>query len=88
MGIISWILVGLVSGWLADTVMKTRGQGCIFSMVLGIVGALVGGFVAGTLFGIPDPLSGFDLRTLIIAFLGAVVTILIVRAVMGRRPVA
>lgn len=86
MGIISWILVGLVSGWLADTLMKTRGQGCVFSMVLGIVGALVGGFLASTLFGIQDPLTGFDLRTLLIAFLGAVVTIFIVRAVMGRRP--
>jgi uncharacterized membrane protein YeaQ/YmgE (transglycosylase-associated protein family) len=86
MGIISWILVGLVSGWLADTLMKTRGQGCVFSMVLGIVGALVGGFLASTIFGIQDPLTGFDLRTLLIAFLGAVVTIFIVRAVMGRRP--
>jgi uncharacterized membrane protein YeaQ/YmgE (transglycosylase-associated protein family) len=86
MGILSWIVVGLVSGWLADAVMKTRGQGCIFSMILGIVGALVGGFLAGTVFGIQDPLTGFDLRTLLIAFLGAVVTILIVRAFMGRRP--
>jgi uncharacterized membrane protein YeaQ/YmgE (transglycosylase-associated protein family) len=79
MGIISWILVGLVSGLLADAVMKTRGQGCIFNLVLGIVGALVGGFLASTLFGVQDPLTGFNITTLLIAFLGAVVTILIVR---------
>jgi uncharacterized membrane protein YeaQ/YmgE (transglycosylase-associated protein family) len=86
MGILSWIIVGLIAGWLADTVMKTRGQGCIFSMILGIVGALVGGFLASTLFGVSDPLTGFDFRTLIIAFLGSIVTIWIVRAVIGRRP--
>jgi uncharacterized membrane protein YeaQ/YmgE (transglycosylase-associated protein family) len=86
MGFLSWILVGLIAGWLADMVMKTRGQGVLFSMILGIVGALVGGFLAGTLFGIADPLSGFDFRTLVIAFLGSIVTIMIVRALMGRRP--
>jgi uncharacterized membrane protein YeaQ/YmgE (transglycosylase-associated protein family) len=86
MGILSWIIVGLIAGWLADAVMKTRGQGVLFSMILGIVGALVGGFLAGALFGMADPLTGFDLRTLLIAFLGSIVTIMIVRAIMGRTP--
>jgi len=87
MGILSWILVGLVAGWLADTVMKGRGRGVLFSMILGIVGALVGGFLAGSLFGVTDPINGFNLPTLLIAFLGAVVLILIVRALPGRSPV-
>jgi uncharacterized membrane protein YeaQ/YmgE (transglycosylase-associated protein family) len=87
MGILSWILVGLVAGWLADSVMKGRGRGVLFSMLLGIVGALVGGFLAGTLFNVADPLSGFDLRTLLIAFLGAVVAIAVLRALPGRSPV-
>ena len=86
MGILSWILVGLVAGWLADMVMKGRGRGVLFSMLLGIVGALLGGFLAGSLFGVADPLSGFNVTTLLIAFLGAVVLIFIVRALPGRSP--
>ena len=46
MGILSWILVGLVAGWLADMVMKGRGSGILFSLILGVVGALLGGFLA------------------------------------------
>lgn len=87
MGVLSWILVGLVAGWLADMVMKGRGRGVLFSMILGIVGALLGGFLASSLFGVSDPLSGFNLRSLLIAFLGAVVLIFIVRALPGRSPV-
>jgi uncharacterized membrane protein YeaQ/YmgE (transglycosylase-associated protein family) len=87
MGLLSWILVGLIAGWLADMVMKGRGRGLLFSLVLGIVGALVGGFLASTLFNVGDPLSGFNLTTLIVAFLGAIVTILVVRALPGRSPV-
>lgn len=85
MGILSWILVGLIAGWLADMVMRGRGRGLLFSLILGIIGALVGGFIAGALFNIP--LTGFDIRTLIIAFIGAIVVILIVRALPGRSPV-
>jgi uncharacterized membrane protein YeaQ/YmgE (transglycosylase-associated protein family) len=87
MGLISWILVGLVAGWLADMVMKSRGGGIVFSLVLGVVGALVGGFIASALFNVGDPLSGFNITTLLIAFLGAIVTVAIVRALPGRSPV-
>lgn len=87
MGVLSWILVGLIAGWLADMVMKGRGRGVLFSMILGIVGALLGGFLASSLFGVDDPLTGFNLSTLLIAFLGAVVLIFIVRALPGRSPV-
>jgi uncharacterized membrane protein YeaQ/YmgE (transglycosylase-associated protein family) len=88
MGILSWILVGAVAGWLADTVVKGKGQGCIFSIVLGIVGALVGGWLAGALFGVADPLTGFNLYTLIVAFIGALIVTFIARALFkGRSPV-
>jgi uncharacterized membrane protein YeaQ/YmgE (transglycosylase-associated protein family) len=87
MGILSWILVGLVAGWLADTLMKGRGSGVLFNIVLGIIGALVGGFLAGALFDVADPLTGFDVRTLIVAFLGAIIVVAIVRALPGRSPV-
>lgn len=87
MSLLSWIIVGLIAGWLADVVMKGKGSGLLFSMILGIVGALVGGFLASALFGAADPLSGFNIGTLIVAFLGAVVLIAIVRALPGRSPV-
>jgi len=87
MGILSWILVGLVAGWLADLVMKGRGSGVLFSMILGVIGALVGGFLASSLFGVADPISGFNITTLLIAFLGAVLVVAIVRALPGRSPV-
>ena len=87
MGLLSWILVGLIAGWLADMVMRGRGRGVLYSIILGIVGALVGGFLASTLLGIPDPINGFDISTLFVAFLGAVVVIGIVRALPGRSPV-
>jgi uncharacterized membrane protein YeaQ/YmgE (transglycosylase-associated protein family) len=87
MGILSWILVGLIAGWLAGVVMKGGGYGIVGDIILGIVGALVGGFLAGTLFNVADPIGGFDLTTLLVAFLGAVVVVAIVRALPGRSPV-
>lgn len=87
MGILSWILVGLIAGWLAGVVMKGGGYGIIGDIILGIIGAIVGGFLAGALFGVEDPLNGFDISTLIVAFLGAVLVVAIVRALPGRSPV-
>lgn len=81
MGILAWIIVGLIAGWLAGLVMKGSGYGIIGDVILGIIGALVGGFLAGALFGVEDPLSGIDLPTLLVAFLGAVVTVAIVRLI-------
>lgn len=87
MGILSWILVGIIAGWLAGLVMRGGGYGILGNMLLGVVGALVGGFLASALFGVADPLSGFNITTLIVAFIGAVVVVAIVRALPGRSPV-
>ena len=86
MGLLTWIIVGLIAGWLAGLIMKGGGYGVVGDIILGIIGAVVGGFLAGALFGIPDPISGFDLTTLVVAFLGAVVVVAIVRALPGRSP--
>lgn len=76
MGILAWILFGLVAGVLARWVMPGNSPGGIIAtIVLGIVGALVGGFL-GTQLGFGD-LSGFDLRSLVLAVLGGVVVIFI-----------
>jgi uncharacterized membrane protein YeaQ/YmgE (transglycosylase-associated protein family) len=87
MGILAWIIVGLIAGWLASLVMGGSRYGVVGDIILGIVGAIVGGFLAGALFGVPDPISGIDISTIIVAFLGAVVVIAIVRAVTGRSAV-
>jgi len=87
MGILSWIIVGIIAGWLAGLVMRGGGYGVLGNMILGIVGALVGGFLAAQLFGVPDPVSGINFTTLLVAFLGAVIVVAIVRALPGRSPV-
>lgn len=84
MSIIAWILVGLIAGWLAGAAMGGRGFGIIGNIVVGIIGAIVGGFLASTFFG--ADVSGFNLQSILVAFLGAVVFLLILRAIPGRQP--
>jgi uncharacterized membrane protein YeaQ/YmgE (transglycosylase-associated protein family) len=85
MGILSWIVIGLIAGWLAGLVMKGGGYGILGDIILGIIGALVGGFIGGAIFGVG--ISGFNIETLVVAFLGAVVVVALVRALPGRSPV-
>jgi len=84
MGILSWIVLGGIAGWLASIVMKRNSQmGLIANIVAGIVGAVVGGWVFG-LFGGPG-VTGFDLTSLVVAFVGAVIVLAVVNLVMGRK---
>lgn len=78
-GIVSWLLVGIIAGWLAGLVMKGKGFGFFGNIVIGITGALVGGWLAGTLFNIHQPVTGFNISTIIVAFLGAVIVLYIAR---------
>jgi len=73
-GILIWIIFGALAGWIASVVMKTdSGQGTITDIVMGIIGAVVGGFLMG-LFG-QSGVTGFNLYSLIVAVIGAVVVI-------------
>lgn len=81
MGIITWIIVGAIAGWLAGKVMKGKGFGLIGNIVVGSIGALVGGWLAGAVFNIHNAISGFDLRTIIVAFLGAVIVLYVARII-------
>ncbi|HEX8684090.1 MAG TPA: GlsB/YeaQ/YmgE family stress response membrane protein [Ardenticatenaceae bacterium] len=84
MGILSWIIVGGLAGWLASMVMGTNErQGCIMDIVLGIVGALVGGFLLSAI-GMGGDMSGINIGSIITAFIGAVIVIFIWRAISGR----
>jgi uncharacterized membrane protein YeaQ/YmgE (transglycosylase-associated protein family) len=78
--ILLWILLGAIAGWLASVAMKTRKeQGLLMDIVVGIVGAILGGWIFG-LFG-AQGVSGFNLYSLLVAFVGAVVLLAIVRAI-------
>jgi uncharacterized membrane protein YeaQ/YmgE (transglycosylase-associated protein family) len=83
-GFLTWLIVGVIVGWLAGIVVKGRGFGLIGNIVIGVIGALVGGWLAGALFNISDPISGFNLTTLIVAFLGAVLVLFIARLIRSR----
>ena len=85
MGIVAWIVIGLIAGWLAGVATKGSGFGLVGDVILGVVGALLGGFLASSLFGVADPISGFNLTTIIVAFIGAVIVVVIVGALNGGR---
>ncbi len=85
MSILSWLVVGLIAGWLASHLMKGRGYGGLGDTLVGVVGALIGGFLATALFG-GDYLTGINLTTVLVAIGGAVLLILIVRMLPGRSP--
>ncbi|MBI4675009.1 MAG: GlsB/YeaQ/YmgE family stress response membrane protein [Chloroflexi bacterium] len=87
MGILTWIIVGLIAGWLAALVMKGGGYGIIGDIIIGIVGGLLGGFLAAVVFGIENAVNGINIISIATAFGGSVILIAILRALPGRSPV-
>ena len=85
MGILAWLVVGLIAGWLASMVMRGGGYGLIGDIIVGIVGALIGGFLASTLLNIPDAMTGINITSILVAFVGAVILIAVLRLSSGRR---
>ena len=83
MSILGWIVMGLLAGGLARLVVPAPGRGCLFTLVIGVLGALIGGALAAAA-GVGDGISGFNLGTLVIAFLGACLLLLILYALGGR----
>jgi uncharacterized membrane protein YeaQ/YmgE (transglycosylase-associated protein family) len=83
MGIISWIILGLIAGFIGSKIVDKQGQGLWLNIVLGIVGALVGGFLFD-LFGVGG-VTGLNLYSMIVAIVGSVVVLLIYNALTGRR---
>ncbi len=75
MGLLTWLVIGAIVGWLAGIAIRGKGSGLLFNVVIGVIGALIGGWVAGAVFNVHDPISGFNLTTFVVAFLGAVVVL-------------
>ena len=88
MGILAWIVVGLIAGFLASRVMRGGGYGLIGDIIVGIVGALIGGFLATNLLNMPNAVNGINITSILVAFVGAVILIAILRMVSGRRRLA
>lgn len=84
MSILAWIVLGLVAGWLAGMLMRGGGYGLVGDLVLGVLGAIVGGWLTGVLLGV-DLMTGFNVQSLIVAVLGAIVLIGISRLFSGGR---
>jgi len=82
MGWLAWIVIGAIAGWLASIVMKTnRSQGLLMDIIVGIVGALIGGFVFNSLG--TAGVTGFNIWSLFVAFIGAVVLLGVIRLFTG-----
>jgi uncharacterized membrane protein YeaQ/YmgE (transglycosylase-associated protein family) len=78
MNILAWIVIGLVAGWLASKVIKGHGSGLIGNLLIGVVGAVLGGWVAGLL-NLGVGISGMNWQTLLVAFGGAVLLLLLLK---------
>jgi len=80
-GLLMWLIVGLIAGWLASQFMKGGGYGLVGDIVVGIIGAFIGGLLFGFL--LPGSSVGF-VGSILVAFIGAIVLIGILRALSGR----
>ena len=85
MSVIGWIILGLISGFIASKIVNKSGQGFFMDIVLGIVGAIVGGVIFSAL-GIGG-ITGFNLYSMVVAVIGAIIVLVIYHWVSGRRAV-
>jgi uncharacterized membrane protein YeaQ/YmgE (transglycosylase-associated protein family) len=83
MSIIGWIVLGLIAGWIGSNIVDNGGRGPLLDIVLGVVGALVGGAIFSALGAVP--ITGFNLYSLFVAVVGAVIVLVIYHAVAGHR---
>jgi len=86
MGLIAWLIVGAIAGWVAGKLVPgDEGYGVIGTIIAGIVGGLVGGWLFALLTSKEDWLTGIDITTLIAAIVGAVIVVVVWQMITGRR---
>ena len=83
MSVLGWIILGLISGFVASKVVNDRGEGCFLNIALGLVGAMVGGLLFTSIGG--SSITGFNLYSMFVAIIGAIVALLLWHAITGRR---
>ena len=84
MGIISWLVLGLIAGFIGSRIVNKSGQGFWLDIALGIVGAIVGGFLFSGVFGV-EGITGLNVWSLIVAIIGSIVVLWGYHALAGRR---
>jgi uncharacterized membrane protein YeaQ/YmgE (transglycosylase-associated protein family) len=82
MSILGWVILGALAGWIASALTGTQ-EGCLLNIVIGVVGAFLGGYLSSLVGG--WQVTGFNIPSLIVAIVGAVVLLLVVGALRGRR---
>jgi uncharacterized membrane protein YeaQ/YmgE (transglycosylase-associated protein family) len=82
MGILAWLIVGLIAGYLGSLIVNRSGEGMLRDIVLGIVGAFVGGYIFTAMGSVG--VTGLDLRSILVATVGAVVLLVLYHAIAGR----
>jgi uncharacterized membrane protein YeaQ/YmgE (transglycosylase-associated protein family) len=82
MGFIAWLVMGLIAGFIASKLVNKQGEGVLMDIVLGIVGAVVGGFIANAL-GFTG-ITGFDLYSILVSVAGAVIVLVVYHAMTRR----
>jgi uncharacterized membrane protein YeaQ/YmgE (transglycosylase-associated protein family) len=85
MSILAWLILGLIAGFIASKIVNRSGEGLVLDIVLGIVGAFVGGFLF-SLIG-AAPVTGFNIYSIVVAVIGAIVVLVLYHAIVGRRTV-
>ncbi len=85
MSILAWIVVGLIAGWLAGKVMRGGGYGLLGDIIVGVAGGLLGGWLATSVLHIGAEVSGINVESILVAFVGAVVLLLVLRLLSGGR---
>lgn len=86
MGIIIWLIVGGIVGWLASMIMRTDGQqGIILNIVVGIVGAVIGGWLIGPMIGAGSINDGFSVKSFIVSLIGAIILLAIINLIRRGR---
>ena len=85
MSIIGWVVLGLIAGFIASKIVNKQGEGIIGDIILGIIGAVVGGWLF-SFFG-AAPVTGFNIYSMIVAVIGAIVVLWIYHALVGRRTI-
>ena len=83
MGIISWIILGLIAGWIGSKIVGGSGQGIFLDIALGIVGALVGGFLYSWIMGGPG-VTGVNIGSIVVSILGAILVLWVYNMVASR----
>ncbi|MFZ1488398.1 MAG: GlsB/YeaQ/YmgE family stress response membrane protein [Ilumatobacteraceae bacterium] len=83
MNLLAWIVVGFIAGALARWIVKDERTGCLYTVVVGVLGAVVGGGLMSLAGG--DGVNDFSLRTVLVAAVGAVLLLLLLQAIAGRR---